>query len=76
MEEPGERELKIWLGRKGMGYKWHSLPLRQKGRKDTYIYTGGGGVVTGSQGRSCLKSLIVLLSRQINGMVISYHIRE
>jgi len=43
MEEPGERELKIWLGRKGMGYKWHSLPLRQKGRKDTYIYTGGGG---------------------------------
>lgn len=38
MEEPGERELKIWLGRKGMGYKWHSLPLRQKGRKDTHIY--------------------------------------
>lgn len=75
MEEPGERELKIWLGRKGMGYKWHSLPLRQKGRKDTHIYILVGEV-TGSQGRSCLKSLIVLLSRQVNGMVISYHIRE
>lgn len=46
--------LKIWLKRKDMGYKWHSLLLREKGRKDTDIY----GEWDGSSHRKSKKIMI------------------
>ena len=49
---------------------------RKKRHTHTHTHTYIWGGVTGSQGKQCLKGLIVLLSRQVDGMVISYTLRE